>query len=348
MRKNMTIGLVVPTAEDRVPDEGAQMYPDVTFIPRGVGVRSLTPEGYAAAFDAIVPAAEHLAAREVDAIMVIGTSLTFYRGPQAHDRLMEQLRARTGLPVEHHEPGGHGRPARGRRPARGGGYRLYRTVNQRLKELLAAAGIETLSLEALTFPNSGVQAARAKPRSWRSVIQRSRKAGRARRHPDLMRGSQDARRGETAGGPPRHPGRGEHPSSLLGGAATRRRERADFRLWPDPCAVRTCSGDGQLTSTLTWRVAMKARVTVTLKTEILDPQGKAIEGALKSLGIAGVAASGRARCSTSNSRMPTEGCGGDAARGRRQAPGQCGDRELSCGGAELRLSTMPAAEWPDV
>ncbi len=30
---------------------------------------------------------------------------------------------------------------------------------------------------------------------------------------------------------------------------------------------------------------MKARVTVTLKPDILDPQGKAIEGALKSLGI---------------------------------------------------------------
>jgi phosphoribosylformylglycinamidine synthase PurS subunit len=35
--------------------------------------------------------------------------------------------------------------------------------------------------------------------------------------------------------------------------------------------------------------SMKARVTVTLKTGILDPQGKAIEGALKSLGVAGVA-----------------------------------------------------------
>jgi phosphoribosylformylglycinamidine synthase subunit PurS len=35
--------------------------------------------------------------------------------------------------------------------------------------------------------------------------------------------------------------------------------------------------------------AMKARVTVTLKSGILDPQGKAIEGALKSLGIGGVA-----------------------------------------------------------
>ncbi|MCL2713815.1 MAG: phosphoribosylformylglycinamidine synthase subunit PurS [Alphaproteobacteria bacterium] len=34
---------------------------------------------------------------------------------------------------------------------------------------------------------------------------------------------------------------------------------------------------------------MKARVTVTLKNGILDPQGKAIEGALKALGVAGVA-----------------------------------------------------------
>jgi phosphoribosylformylglycinamidine synthase subunit PurS len=34
---------------------------------------------------------------------------------------------------------------------------------------------------------------------------------------------------------------------------------------------------------------MKARVTVTLKSGVLDPQGKAIEGALRSLGLAGVA-----------------------------------------------------------
>ena len=34
---------------------------------------------------------------------------------------------------------------------------------------------------------------------------------------------------------------------------------------------------------------MKARVIVTLKPGVLDPQGKAIEGALKSLGVDGVA-----------------------------------------------------------
>jgi phosphoribosylformylglycinamidine synthase PurS subunit len=34
--------------------------------------------------------------------------------------------------------------------------------------------------------------------------------------------------------------------------------------------------------------SVKARVTVTLKNGILDPQGKAIEGALKSLGVDGI------------------------------------------------------------
>ena len=35
---------------------------------------------------------------------------------------------------------------------------------------------------------------------------------------------------------------------------------------------------------------MKARVTVTLKAGVLDPQGQAIEGSLKGLGFSGVAA----------------------------------------------------------
>ena len=99
MSKRPTIGLVVPSAEDKVPAEGPIMYPDVTFVPRGVGVRALTPEGYDPAMAAILPAAEHLAKRNVDAIMVIGTSLTFYKGAAAHRRLLEELRATTGLPV---------------------------------------------------------------------------------------------------------------------------------------------------------------------------------------------------------------------------------------------------------
>jgi phosphoribosylformylglycinamidine synthase len=45
--------------------------------------------------------------------------------------------------------------------------------------------------------------------------------------------------------------------------------------------ARSCPNDVQ-------DYSMKARVTVTLKTGVLDPQGKAIEGALRSLAIEGV------------------------------------------------------------
>jgi arylmalonate decarboxylase len=99
MRDNITIGLVSPQSTDRVPTTGPQMYPGVKFIAKGVGVKALTPEGYDSAWDGIVPAAEELAMQNrLDAIMVIGTSLTFYRGFEAHEKLMERLR-QIGLPV---------------------------------------------------------------------------------------------------------------------------------------------------------------------------------------------------------------------------------------------------------
>src|SRR6267142_3509978 len=150
-----TIGLVVPFAEDRIPDEGLQMYPDMRFVARGVGVRSLTPEGYAAALDAIPAAADHLAAQGVDAIMVIGTSLTFYRGPEAHDRLLERLRASTGLPVSTMSQaivdGLHAVGAKRVAVATA----FTDVVNQRLKELLVASGLDVLALECFNILEFG-------------------------------------------------------------------------------------------------------------------------------------------------------------------------------------------------
>ena len=150
-----TIGLVVPHAEDKVPDEGTKMYPHAHFVPKGVGVRSLTPEGYAAAFDAIMPAAEHLVKKGVDAIMVIGTSLTFYRGPEAHDRLLEQLRATTGLPVSTMSQAiiDGLREVGSKKVAVATAY--TEVVNTRLKELLTAAGFQVRSLEAFNILEFG-------------------------------------------------------------------------------------------------------------------------------------------------------------------------------------------------
>lgn len=155
MSKNSTIGLVVPFANDEVPFEGPLMYPGVRFIPRGVGVRALTPEGYEPAWNAILPAAEHLAKQGVDAIMVIGTSLTFYKGPQAHADLLEELRQRTGLPVSTMSQAiiDGLREMGASRIAVATAY--SDVVNNRLRELLAAAGIQTLSLECFDLLEFG-------------------------------------------------------------------------------------------------------------------------------------------------------------------------------------------------
>lgn len=155
MRQNITIGLVVPFAKDEVPFEGPLMYPGVRFIPRGVGVRALTPEGYEPAWKGILPAAEHLAQQGVDAIMVIGTSLTFYRGPAAHDRLLDELRQRTGLPVSTMSQSiiDGLREVGAKRVAVATAY--TDVVNRRLRELLAAASIEVLALQCFDLLEFG-------------------------------------------------------------------------------------------------------------------------------------------------------------------------------------------------
>ena len=149
------IGLVVPFAEDRSPPEGAVMYPEVTFIPRGTGVRSLTPEGYDAAADKIVPAADDLARKGVDAIMVIGTSLTFYRGPEFTDYLMSEIRSRTGLPVSTMSTAivDGLREVGATRLAVGTAY--SDVVNDKLKELLTHHGFDVRSLEAFGITDFG-------------------------------------------------------------------------------------------------------------------------------------------------------------------------------------------------
>jgi arylmalonate decarboxylase len=158
MSKTHTIGLVTPQSTDRVPPEGAQMYPDVNFIPKGVGVRALTPEGYDFAWDGILPAAEKLAEQEgVEAVMVAGTSLTFYRGAEEHARLMENLKRVTG-----------GKPVGTMSSAVVEGLNAVGAkriavctaygdeVNQRLSNFLTDSGFEVLKLEGFGFTQFGM------------------------------------------------------------------------------------------------------------------------------------------------------------------------------------------------
>jgi len=93
------VGLIVPKTTNTIPPDASSMYPDIRFVARGVGVQELSEAGYQKAWEAIVPAAHELAKCDVQAIMVMGTSLTFYRGHEAHQDLLERLRSETGLPV---------------------------------------------------------------------------------------------------------------------------------------------------------------------------------------------------------------------------------------------------------
>ncbi len=151
----MRIGLVVPTAEDRVPAEGALMYPDVAFVARGTGVGSLTPEGYDQAVGKIVPAADRLAEDGVDAIMLFGTSLTFYRGPQFNEDLQAEVRERTGLPVSSMSTAivEGVRALGGKRLAVATAY--SKVVNDKLAELLTFHGFEVGALASFGITEFG-------------------------------------------------------------------------------------------------------------------------------------------------------------------------------------------------
>jgi arylmalonate decarboxylase len=118
-------------------------------------VKALTPAGYDAAFEGIVPAARELAAQNIDAIMVIGTSLTFYRGYDAHAQLLDALRAATGLPVSTMSAAiVEGLQAVGAR--RIGVCTAYADeVNNRLQAFLTASGFEVLALEGFGLTRFG-------------------------------------------------------------------------------------------------------------------------------------------------------------------------------------------------
>jgi len=160
MAVNKTIGLVVPFADDRVPNEGPIMYPQMTFVPHGTGVGSLTPDGYDEAFYKIVPAAEDLAKRGVDAIMVMGTSLTFYRGPEFNDYLIREIHKRTGLPTSTMSTAivDGLREVGAEQLAVATAY--TKVVNDKLKDLLTYHGFDVRSLECFGITEFGGGAGR--------------------------------------------------------------------------------------------------------------------------------------------------------------------------------------------
>lgn len=94
------LGLIFPPAGRGVPDEGLAMYGGrVEYVIECLGLETMTPAGYEAVQHRIGPAAERLAQRGAEAVLLTGTSLTFYRGEAYNHHLIDLVRAASGLPA---------------------------------------------------------------------------------------------------------------------------------------------------------------------------------------------------------------------------------------------------------
>ncbi|MGA2214545.1 MAG: arylmalonate decarboxylase [Bryobacteraceae bacterium] len=94
-----TLGMIFPPANYPVPQEATLLYPSgVRFLAEGVGLQKMTAEEYDRVFVRILPAAEKLAKQRANAISVMGTSLTFYKGAEYEHQLKVNITKATGLP----------------------------------------------------------------------------------------------------------------------------------------------------------------------------------------------------------------------------------------------------------
>lgn len=94
------LGLIFPPAGRGVPEEGLAMYGGrIDYLIECLGLETMTPAGYEAVQQRIGPAAERLAERGAEAILLTGTSLTFYRGEAYNRELILLVQALTGLPT---------------------------------------------------------------------------------------------------------------------------------------------------------------------------------------------------------------------------------------------------------
>jgi arylmalonate decarboxylase len=94
------LGLIWPVSTRGIPEEGVAMYGDrLQWVTNGLGLETMTPDGYDAVIGLIPRAAEELAAQGAEAIELTGTSLTFYKGEEFNQQLRETVTRASGLPA---------------------------------------------------------------------------------------------------------------------------------------------------------------------------------------------------------------------------------------------------------
>lgn len=92
-------GLIVPPGHGRVPQDGPMLYGErVRFIARGLGIAAVSPNGFEPVIDTVLDRACELRDAGADAISLMGTSISFYRGPEFTESLRATMQEATGLP----------------------------------------------------------------------------------------------------------------------------------------------------------------------------------------------------------------------------------------------------------
>ena len=98
-RDTPCIGLVVPPAHGQVPQDAALLYGGrYRFIARGLGIGGVSPEGFAPVVDGIVDQAVELRKAGAEVISMMGTSISFYRGPAFTESLRRAMEEASGVP----------------------------------------------------------------------------------------------------------------------------------------------------------------------------------------------------------------------------------------------------------
>lgn len=98
MLKRASLGLIVPPAAGAVPPDAAQIYPQLDFIAEGLGLAEMSSQGYDSVVNSVGAAAARLAERGASVVALMGTSLSFYRGPAFNLALETEIAARSSLP----------------------------------------------------------------------------------------------------------------------------------------------------------------------------------------------------------------------------------------------------------
>lgn len=140
------LGLLMPVAP-AVPPEAAAMYPTgVRFQATGVSLKTMTPQGYDEVLERIAPAAKALSLQGARAIVLMGTSLSFYKGAAFNRELTQRVSEASACPAVTMSTA----VIEGLRSV--GGKRLAvataydDVVNQRLRTFLQEEGFEVLAI----------------------------------------------------------------------------------------------------------------------------------------------------------------------------------------------------------